>query len=254
MDASLAFTALFMGLAGGPHCLAMCGAVCSVLGAPSAAMGSGEDALSFHAGASVLQRRSASRAAPVLFLLGRLLSYMALGGVAAASMQTLGWLSVQSAALRPVWTFVHVGAAVMGGFLLWQARQPPWLEGAGRWLWLQVQGIGRRPGHLRGQGSAIAPLALGLAWAFLPCGLLYSALLLAALSPGLWQGALVMALFALGSGLSLWAGPWLLRRLGRSSADHWAMRLAGGLLLASSAWALWVALTQDRAPWCTPPV
>ena len=92
------------------------------------------------------------------------------------------------------------------------------------------------------------------AWAFLPCGLLYSALLVAALSPGLWQGGLVMALFALGSSLSLWAGPCLWRRLGKEGANRSARRLAGALLLTTSVWALWMALAHDQAPWCISPV
>ncbi|MEI7784211.1 MAG: sulfite exporter TauE/SafE family protein [Betaproteobacteria bacterium] len=253
MDASLAFTAFFMGLAGGPHCLAMCGPVCAALLAPASVPG--EQPVRFQGAgalAPAVRLRSGS-AGPAIFLLARLLSYTTLGMVAAASMQTVGWLSVQSAALRPVWTFVHVGAAVIGGFLLWQARQPPWLEGAGRWLWLRVRGIARQRGDHGGLASAAAPLTLGLVWAFLPCGLLYAALLVAALSPGLWQGGLVMALFALGSSLSLWAGPWLWRRLSPQGGSRWAMRLAGALLLATSLWALWLALAHERAPWCVTP-
>ena len=41
----------------------------------------------------------------------------------------------------------------------------------------------------------------------MPCGLLYSALLVAALSGGAWQGALSMALFGVGSGIWLLVGP-----------------------------------------------
>jgi sulfite exporter TauE/SafE len=32
MQTSLAMTALLMGLAGGPHCIAMCGAACAGIG------------------------------------------------------------------------------------------------------------------------------------------------------------------------------------------------------------------------------
>jgi uncharacterized protein len=135
----------------------------------------------------------------------------------------------------------------MGAVLLWQARQPLWLEGGARWVWARVSRLtGRRSGRFGRSG----PLILGLGWAFLPCGLLYSALLVAALSPGLWQGAAVMFLFALGSSVGLLAGPWLWLRLGQAGANRWAMRVAGALLLASSVWALWLALAHDTAPWC----
>jgi sulfite exporter TauE/SafE len=86
----------------------------------------------------------------------------------------------------------------------------------------------------------------------MPCGLLYSALLVAALSPGPWQGAGVMLLFALGSSVSLLAGPWLWRLLGRArpSSGAWAVRLAGAALLAMSVWALWMGWVHNAAPWC----
>jgi hypothetical protein len=47
-----------------------------------------------------------------------------------------------------------------------------------------------------------------------------------------------MALFALGSGITMLAGPWL------------CLRLAGAILAASAAWALWMGLVHDKAPWC----
>lgn len=257
MDASLALTTLLMGLAGGPHCLAMCGPVCAALGAPARSAGPALarawPVVQLPADGGRAQRRGQGRGqglavdpvALVLFQLGRLLAYAALGAVAAASVQAVGWLSVHLAALRPIWTFIHVAAALLGAVLLWQARQPLWLEGGARWVWARVK-------TWAGQGSSrlgrSGPLILGLGWAFLPCGLLYSALLVAALSPGPWQGAGVMALFALGSGVSLLAGPWAWLRLGHAGAR--AMRAAGAVLLASSVWALWIGLVHEGAPWC----
>ena len=90
-------------------------------------------------------------------------------------------------------------------------------------------------------------------WAFMPCGLLYSALLLAALSGTALDGALTMALFALGSSVSLLVGPWLLLRLGARGSGEWGMRLVGLALAATSGWALWMGLAHDQAPWCVVP-
>ena len=56
-------------------------------------------------------------------------------------------------------------------------------------------------------------LAAVALWIFMPCGLLYSALLVASLSGGALQGAASMALFAIGSGLSLGLAPGALGRL-----------------------------------------
>lgn len=225
MQSSLALTALLMGLAGGPHCIAMCGAACAGIG---------------HAAGPRKNR------AMLGFQSGRILGYAALGALAAASMQGLGWLTVQSAALRPVWTLFHVATMVLGLLLVWQAQQPVWLEQAGRKIW----SLARSLAFGRGRG---APLVIGALWTFLPCGLLYSALLVAALTGSAIEGALVMALFALGTGVSMTIGAWLWLRLGGPGSGDWGVRLAGLALAVSSAWALWMAFAHNAAPWCTTP-
>ena len=91
----------------------------------------------------------------------------------------------------------------------------------------------------------------GTFWVVLPCGLLQSALLVAALAATPVSGALVMAAFAITSSLSLWAGPALwLKLAGRDAAARWqsaAIRSAGLVLAAASLWALvmgWSSLGQ----------
>lgn len=215
-------TALLMGLVGGPHCVAMCGAACAGIGQAAGARGT---------------------RAMWTFQAGRVLGYAMLGALAAASMQGVGWLSVQSAAIRPIWTLFHVAALVLGLVLLLNARQPVWLEGAGKALWTRVR-------SWVGNGHGGAPLLLGTVWALLPCGLLYSALLVAAMSARPFDGAMVMALFALGTSVSMMAGPWLWLRLRGADSGQWGVRLAGLALAASSGWAVWMGLFHDTAPWC----
>ena len=77
--------------------------------------------------------------------------------------------------------------------------------------------------------------------------------LVAALSGSALDGALAMALFALGSSVSLLVGPWVLLRFGNRGNGAWGMRLAGLALAATSAWALWMGLAHDTAPWCVTP-
>ena len=222
MNTSLAMTALLMGLAGGPHCIAMCGAACAGIGNAAGA-----------------RKTSALWS----FQAGRLASYSALGAVAAASMQGLGWLTTQTAVMRPVWTLFHVAVMMMGLMLVVLARQPVWLDSTARSVWRRVRAFNASWG--RG-----APLAIGALWAFMPCGLLYSAVLVAALSGGPLDGALSMALFALGSSVSLLIGPWLLLRLRGGGKGEWGIRLAGLALAGTSGWALWMGLAHDTAPWC----
>ena len=218
-----------MGLAGGPHCIAMCGAACAGIGQAAAP-------------------RSAQ--AIGLFQLGRVAGYSALGALAAASMQGLGWLTVHSAALRPVWTMVHVAAILLGLMLLIFARQPVWLDQGARRVWAAVRGATQRLG-------LAAPLGLGVAWALLPCGLLYSALLLAALSGGPVAGAVSMAMFALASAVWLVGGRWawlsLRDRIRDPRWEAWGSRLAGLVLIALGGTALWWGVMhQQPAPWCLP--
>ncbi|MDO9167441.1 MAG: sulfite exporter TauE/SafE family protein, partial [Rhodoferax sp.] len=211
--------------AGGPHCIAMCGAACAGIGQ-----------------AAGPRKNSAMWS----FQLGRILGYSALGALAAASMQGLGWLTVQSAALRPVWTLFHVATALLGMLLLLKAQQPVWLEQAGRKIWSGARSLAAG----RGRG---APLVIGALWTFLPCGLLYSALLVATLTGRALEGAMVMALFALGTSVSMMAGPWLWLRLRGKGSGEWGVRLAGLALAGSSVWALWMGFAHDAAPWCVTP-
>lgn len=222
MQTSLAITALIMGLAGGPHCVAMCGAACAGIG---------------HA-AGVQQNR-----ALLSFQLGRWLGYSLMGGLAAFSVQALGWLTVESVALRPVWSMLHVAAMVLGLLLIWQAKQPVWLDQSAQNLWAKIRKLNLNMGK-------VAPVGVGVFWAFMPCGLLYSALMVAALTGNALEGALTMACFALGSGLSLGLAPWLLLMLKSLGDGAWGIRLAGLALAITSGWALWMGLAHNQAPWC----
>ena len=231
MNVSLLSTAAVMGLVGGPHCLAMCGAAC--------------------VGVS---RWSSNRSwiPLLLFQLGRLIGYAVLGAVAAASMQALGWMTVHSAALRPVWSMVHIAAVLIGLMLFLRGEQPLWLSNAAAGIWHKLSSPEQRQAlHLH----PVGPFLLGLVWAFLPCGLLYSALLVALLSGSALEGAAVMSSFAVGGAIMLMLAPWLWSRLGRMhvskvNVSHAGIRLAGLALAVSSAWSLWMGLVEQQAPWC----
>ncbi|MFP8833660.1 sulfite exporter TauE/SafE family protein [Hydrogenophaga sp. XSHU_21] len=222
MSTSLAVTALLMGLVGGPHCVAMCGAACAGIG-----------------------RAAGNRSTRALlgFQASRIAGYAVMGAVAGGSVQGLAWLGTNTAALRPVWTMFHVAALLLGAVLVWQARQPAWIDQLGQTVWRKA-----RPA-MAALGPR-APYVLGLGWALMPCGLLYSALLVAALSAGAAEGAGVMALFAAGTSVSLLAGPWLLLRMAEWRSGGWGIRLAGVTLMLASGWALWMGLTHPTGLWC----
>jgi len=237
---TIAWTALLMGLAGGAHCLAMCAAPCGALvGQGGSGEGDGASAQPVHwAPRGGVVRRS------VAFHAGRLAGYAAAGAVAALAMDSLAWLTQQTTALHPVWTLMHVAVMAWGLLMLVQSRQPAWVENAGRAVWGRVRPL---------VGASGGVLAAGFLWALMPCGLLYSALLVAALSGGPVQGALAMALFGIGSGAWLVGGRWAWSRI-RSRLDgfraEWGTRLAGALLCGVATWALWMDLVYKPSLWC----
>ncbi|MFO1340343.1 MAG: sulfite exporter TauE/SafE family protein [Burkholderiaceae bacterium] len=234
MDFALVLTALLMGLAGSLHCVAMCGAT-SAATVNACAGGRPRDAwTSFH--------------------LGRLAGYALAGAVAAASVGALARWSAWSPALRPLWTLLHVAALALGLWLLVRGRQPDWLERLGRSAPRPAQAAG---GWQRIQGPAKAG-ATGLAWVAWPCGLLQSALVVAALANTAWGGAAVMGAFAVASAPALGLAPWLWlrwqqRRDGAAvpaQVNAWAIRLAGAMLAAASGWAIGHDLIRQFIAYC----
>lgn len=223
MDVALLLSALALGLAGVPHCAAMCAAPCAALTGKGL---HGASTWAFHG--------------------ARMLSYAVAGAIAAGSVGALAGLAQWTPMLKPVWTLLHAAVFVLGLWMLWQGRQPVWLESLGR-------GSARAQGWQVVRGPAKAGLA-GSLWVAWPCGLLQSALLLAALANGPAGGALVMAGFAAVTAAGLMLGPGLWAWLGGGAvaarAQVWGVRLAGAMLAAASGWALTHGVWARVAAWC----
>ncbi len=235
MLASLLLTAFVMGLAGGPHCIAMCGAACGAMQSTVK---------------TTRQYRSiplrVMHTIPWSFYLGRMLGYGLLGAIAAETLRGLAWLSIQSHVFQPLWTFSHTLIFAWGALLVITGQQPQWaLKRAQQvWVWIKQHTEHAKLGYL----------LTGMIWALLPCGLLYSAVMLASLQSQWLQGALVMMAFASGSATVLATAP-LIWRAGRQSLPSWfkestGMRLSGFLLIALSLVALWMDVMHHDKLWC----
>lgn len=225
MNAALLLSAGLMGLAGSLHCTAMCGAATLALG------------------------RSGTRG--WAFQAGRLLGYGMAGAVAAGALQSLQWAAAQLSVLKPFWAMFHVAVIALGLSLLWRGRQPHWLDALAHHIWQRLRQGPLRRWPLQGAASA---LVAGLMWVLLPCGLLYSALMVAALGNSMAEGAAVMLVFALASAVGLQALALTWQRL-RGADAGWrgtsVVRAAGAILAASSAWALGHGLWMNfGAPVC----
>lgn len=248
MSATFIFTAFVMGLAGGPHCIAMCGAACGMMHQRSSTK------ITFHP--NIDSKRWAfsylalsflnnlKHGTPWSFYLGRLLGYASLGALAAFSVKGLAWFSGQTAIFQAVWTFFHAMVFAYGLMLLIFGQSPTWAERWGRRLW---QAVSQYTQHKR-----TGYFFTGVVWALMPCGLLYSALLFASLQADWLKGALSMLAFALGSGMVLAIGPTVWTKL---RAIHWfseglGMRLTGIILIAMSLTALWMDIMHHNKLWC----
>lgn len=179
--------------------------------------------------------------------MGRLLSY-ALGGAAvAASVGAVSLLGSMAPVLRPLWTLLHLAVLGLGLWLMLTGRQPAW------WSRLGTSPVVAAAAPAGWQRMA-APLRAGAAGGMLlalPCGLLQSALLIAALANTPTQGALAMASFAAASSLGLWLpGMLAARGPGGATVNVLMLRLAGATLAAASAWALAHDLWLRWSAWC----
>jgi sulfite exporter TauE/SafE len=218
-QASIFLSTFFMGMMGGPHCISMCGAPCSVISAQGS-----RQIWQFH--------------------LGRILGYGILGGVAAYSVNNLAWLSNQTMSIHPLWTFFHGIIFIWGFVMLLYAKQPQCIDHMGESIWNVMQKLSK---ILRSN------FLLGMLWAFMPCGLLYSALLVAALTLNILNGTISMMFFAAGTSISLIVSPiiWLKIKNGKLWLNETqGMRIAGLLLMIAASWAIWMDLIHPMKLWC----
>lgn len=220
VDAALILSAGLLGLAGGAHCAAMCGPACAALTAVGPARSWSGPVLAFHC--------------------SRVAGYATAGALLAGGLQWLAWAGQGAVALRPLWAMLHMAALALGAWMLLTASQPRWMSRAGRSRPASVSPADAAEAQVvfwpgRTAGNAMA----GSVWVLWPCGLLQSALVVAGLTQSAAVGAAAMGTFALASAPGLLAAPWLGQRLGATGIQpQWAVRLAGLLLAAASAWAL----------------
>lgn len=212
-------TAFIAGLLGGGHCIGMCGGIVS--------------ALSF---ALPPSRRHPLRIASLMltYNLGRIISYMLAGiligglgqlliGEIKAITQVLSWLAVIMLVLM---------AFYVGQWWTGLTR----VEALGKHLWRWLEPLGRKLMPVQNPGQA---LLIGLIWGWLPCGLVYSMLLLALSSGSSLNGGLLMLAFGLGTLPTLLATGAAARQLTALLRQRLWRQLSAILLLGFASWLAW---------------
>lgn len=221
MTTDVLAAALMLGLVGAPHCVTMCGGIVALAQAPIAAVERDRVRLPLAPDA----RRHGTLV--VAQSAGRLMTY-ASGGALVAGLGSLAAAvsvrSVQSAVEAISGAILVATALVVFGTLPASAS----IERLGVPIWKRLEPLAQ---HLLPLRNARAALVFGAVWGFLPCGLVYSALALAAATGSLARGAMTMLAFGAGTLPALFAMGGFAGTL-RRFARHRAARLGVVVLLA----------------------
>jgi uncharacterized protein len=211
-----------VGLLGSVHCVAMCGGIVGALSLAPRPV-----AAAFPVPVRVAGRAHASLANVGAYNLGRISSYMiagALAGGAAGSARALAGLPALQAG--GYW-LANLMLVALGLYLMDAWRGLAWLEQGGRGLWRHIQPLMR---HVGRPDTAPKMVAAGFLWGWLPCGMVYSALVTAMLSGSAAGGAAAMLAFGLGTLPMLLALGLAGARL-RSFLSRRDVRVASGLVV-----------------------
>ena len=169
--------AFVTGLLGSAHCLGMCAGLSGL----------------FAVNASVASLRSKLPMA-VVYNVGRVISYAVFGSIVGALGKSIvGAIPHLAAPVRLLSGLLIIIVGLQVAFN-WRFLAP--VEKAGAKLWNRIAPAAR---GLLPVTSLPKALGLGLLWGWLPCGLVYSVLLLAASTANAVNGALVMIAFGMGT-------------------------------------------------------
>jgi uncharacterized protein len=224
--------ALLLGLAASGHCVVMCGGIAGALGMATASNRSGRPRMQLM----------------VAYQLGRVASYAVAGALVGGAIGgVIALLDIEA---------VRIGLRMVSALALLVAAGVAFGRirdnglGIGGWLWPRLAPLGRR---LLPVTTTIRAVGFGMIWGWMPCGFVYSVLLIAALAADPWQSAATMVAFGMGTIPAMLAtslgAPQLLRFAGRPRA-----RMAAGVVLLACAAATlavpWLPLhaPSDGAP------
>lgn len=209
MTWALFLAAFSMGLFGSPHCLGMCGGIVTAFGLS-------------------MQHVSDSKKNGLIltYHVGRLISYALLGLIASlvgvAIFQSIMSNSAPRIVLGAV--LVLIGLAMLGLPLFNQ------LEKFGMRFWQSLAPLRKKVFPIDSFGKA---LVAGLLWGFLPCGLVYGALMMAIAGNNIATGAALMFVFGLGTMPMLIATQKTVGML-QSSIKNFRLRQINGVIMMLS--------------------
>jgi len=221
----LEFSLVFaLGLLSSLHCLQMCGPIVISYSVSLARYG-------------VFKREMVL--AHLCYNGGRIVTYAALGAVAGAAGSGIGMLG-KLAGLASGARLLAGAVMMVTGILMLRVLPSK--------LLVQVERRGARAlfsrfmGRLLVSSRALGKFGLGLMLGFLPCGLIYAALLKSVETARPVAGALTMVAFGMGTAVTLF-GMGLASSVAGLRMGGWGNRVAGASILAAGAILVWRGFT-----------
>ncbi len=216
IDSSSYLVAFITGLVGGVHCIGMCGGIVGML--------------------SLGQQPSAKKPStfshlPLLlgYNFGRITGYISAGaiiGALGAGLLSLAELDQAKQILSIIAAiFMFLLGLYLAGF--WNALTK--VEALGANLWKLIEPFSRRFIPVNTVSRAIP---LGFIWGWLPCGLVYTILIMALSAGSALEGALLMLAFGLGTLPNLLAMGVVASRLVKWTRNSTVRLVAGMLVIA----------------------
>ena len=203
--------AFITGLLGGVHCFGMCGGIVGAL----------------TLGVSKEKTSSSQLAIMLGYNIGRISGYVVAGTIVAFFGSSLVDLTGIQAAKQVLAVIASLFMIALGLYLagIWQGISK--IEALGGHLWKHIQPLTKKFMPVSGFQQAIP---LGFLWGWLPCGLVYTALIWTLSAGSALQGALIMLAFGLGTLPNLLAMGVLATRLAKWVQNP-KVRLVAGLLV-----------------------
>lgn len=179
MSLSELYVAFTLGLVGSLHCVQMCGPIVLAYSLPM-----------------VPHRRGQQMAAHLSYNMGRTATYTALGATAGLAGRAMGLLG-KLAGAEHIMTIAAGILMILAGLLMsgWVPRGPF----AGVFAFRPASAISKAVGGLMKSPTIGSKFSMGLLLGFLPCGLIYAALIKAAETASPLAGALTMFAFGIGT-------------------------------------------------------
>ncbi len=205
------FVAFLTGLLGGVHCFGMCGGIVGAL-----TLNIQKD-----------KQQTSLIAINLGYNIGRISGYIVAGAIVGFLGSTLVDLTGIQSAQQILAVIAAVFMIALGLYLagIWSGLSK--IEFIGQWLWNFIQPLTRRFIPVQSFQQAVP---LGFLWGWLPCGLVYTALIWTLSSGGAIEGGLIMLAFGLGTLPNLLAMGVIATRLAKWVRNP-TVKLIAGLLV-----------------------